>query len=819
MKQLDFDINIKPVEIKDEMKSAYIDYAMSVIVGRALPDIRDGLKPVHRRILFAMNDQGMTPGKPYKKSARVVGDVLGKYHPHGDTAVYDALVRMAQNFSLRYLLIDGQGNFGSVDGDSAAAMRYTEARMTRLAMELLADIDKETVDFTPNFDASLDEPVVLPAKFPNLLVNGTSGIAVGMATNIPPHNLHEIVDATVAMMDNPNITIEELMTNYVQGPDFPTGGIICGKRGIYDTYTTGRGIVKVKAKIEIEDVVGKKERKALIVTEIPYMVNKSNLIIKIADLVKEKKIPDIADIRDESDRKGMRIYIELKREANEDVVMNQLFKHTPLLSSFGCNMVALVDGQPQCLNLKVFIQKFIEHREVVIRRRTEFELKKALEKAHILEGLRIAIDHLDEVIALIRASADGESARIGLMSRFALSERQAQAILDMRLQKLTGLEREKLEQEYQETIAIIVDLRDILAHRERIFAIIKAELAEIKAKYGDKRRTLFDSELEDVDVSELIKEEKVVVFITKFGFVKRIPVDTFRTQLRGGRGIGGIQTRDDDSVEQMYTTSTHSALMCFTSAGKAYKTMVYRIPEATRQGKGISISHILSLSRDEVITAAVVVDNFECNDYLVMTTEAGVIKKTAVAEFKHLKNSNVIAIRLDDNDQLRWVKLTNGEQQLMIVSGQGMVIRFEEKQIRPLSRISRGVRGIKLNEKDRVVSMAVVSETDDLLLIAKSGIGKRTSMSEYKIQHRSGKGLQAIKLKNEDCLCGAKIVHAKDEIIIVTEKGVVSRQVVSKISRFRRGAKGVRIQKLDAKDKVIEFTVVPAGEDDELAKI
>ncbi len=800
---------VTDTKIEDEMKSSYIDYAMSVIVGRALPDVRDGLKPVHRRILYAMYEQGITHDKPYKKSVRVVGDVLGKYHPHGDTSVYDAMVRMAQNFSMRYMLVDGQGNFGSVDGDNAAAMRYTEARMSKIAMEMLADIDKNTVEFTPNFDDSLQEPSVLPSKLPNLLVNGSSGIAVGMATNIPPHNLNEVISAMIALIENPQLTIAELMT-YIQGPDFPTGGLICGRKGIEDAYHTGRGIIKLQAKYHVEENQTKK-KKAIIVTELPYTVNKAQLIIKIADLVKNKVINGISDLRDESDRKGMRIYIEIKREANEKVIINQLLKNTQLLDSFGINIVALDNGQPKLMNLKDLLTKFIEHRFIVIRRGVEFDLKKAEARAHILEGLRIALHNLDAVIALIKASLNAEEARAGLVRTFSLTEIQAQAILEMRLQRLTGLEQEKIENEYAELLEKIMDMKDILSKKERILDIIRADALALCERYGDKRKTELIGDFEELNMESLIQEETVIVFITKFGFVKRLSVDTFRSQLRGGRGIGGMVTREDDIIEKMFVTSTHSYLVCFTSNGKAYKTKVFNIHEESRTSKGVSISNILKLDDQERVTTAIVVDNFDTDNYFLMTTRKGVVKRVRISDFKNMRTNGIIAIALDEEDELRWVEKTNGQQHVLLVSKDGMIIRFSEDQARPLSRLARGVRGMRLKAGDQIVDSSVMemdNEKQFLLLMTASGTGKRTRLIDYRLQKRAGLGLRGIKLKAKDHLAGGKIVEKTDELIIVTEKGTVSRQKVESISLQGRSARGVRVQRADQGDKIVGFAKI-----------
>jgi len=807
--------------IVDEMKSSYIDYSMSVIVSRALPDARDGLKPVHRRILYAMNEQGMTPNRPYKKSARLVGEVLGKYHPHGDTAVYDSMVRMAQDFSLRYPLVDGQGNFGSVDGDNAAAMRYTEARMSRISTSMLDDIDKDTVDFAPNFDESLEEPTVLPAKLPNLLLNGTSGIAVGMATNIPPHHLGELIDGTIALIDNPDITIPELM-QHVKGPDFPTGAIICGREGIHNAYMTGRGSIRVRAKLHLEEVGKKNDREAIIVTEIPYQVNKANLIIRIAELVKEKKIMGIADLRDESDRKGMRIYIELKKDANPDVVINLLYKHTPMQNTFGANVLAIVDGVPRTLNLKDCLQQYQQHREIVIVRRTQFELRKAEERAHILEGLRIALQNLDAVIRLIRASKTAEEAKAGLVSQFSLSEIQAQAILDMRLQRLTGLEREKIETEYAELLKTIANLKDILAKRDRLLTIIKTELLEIKDKYNDERRTALEESAEEVNLDDLIPEETVAVFLTKQGFIKRVSLDTFRSQLRGGRGVQGMNTRDEDQVDTLMVVSTHTYLLCFTNLGKAYRVKVYTIPDATKQGKGRSIATVLNLAEGESVKAMVPVDDFtDEKTYLLMGTEKGVVKKTAITEFQHLRNSSVIAINLDQADDLLMVLKTNGEQDVVMATVKGMMIRFSETDVRPLGRATRGVRGITLKADDKVISFDLVNDGASLLLVTKFGYGKRTQLTAFRCQKRSGMGVRAIQLRDrkevKDTVVKSLLVSPNDQLICVTKNGTVNRQDAYAISSQGRAARGVIVQRLDDGDEVIDIAKIVEPEEKEEA--
>lgn len=808
--------DIKGINIDDEMKSSYLEYAMSVIVGRALPDVRDGLKPVHRRILYTMYDQGYTSGKPYKKCARIVGDVLGRYHPHGDTAVYDSLVRMAQDFSLRYPLIDGQGNYGSIDGDNAAAMRYTESRMAKISMSLLEDIEKDTVDFVPNFDESLEEPTVLPTRLPNLLLNGTSGIAVGMATNIPPHNLTEIMNAISAVIDNPDITISELMDNHISGPDFPTGGIICGTEGIRKAFETGRGSVLIRSKVHIEE---NKKRKAIIVTEIPYQVNKANLIIKIAELVQDKKITGIADLRDESDRRGMRIYIELKRDAVEQVVLNQLYKHTQLQSSFGVNTVALVKGIPQMLNLKQVLFHYIEHRKEVITRRTQFDLAKAKDRLHILEGLRIALQNIDAIIELIKASPNAEAAREGLMTNYSLSEKQANAILDMRLQRLTGLERDKIESEYKEILEKIEDLEDILAKPERVASIIKEESNDIKERFGDSRRTEIGEAVQDMDMEDLIPDTKVAILITKKGFIKRMPIALFRSQLRGGRGVNSMTTREEDLIENLYLTSTHDYLMFFTSTGRVFKIKTYQIAEASRQSKGVSVAHFLSLEEGEAVTTMIPVRDFDTDEYLFMTTKKGVIKKTPLNSFIHFKNRPIIAINLDDGDQLNWVHKTTGTKDIMLLTSAGMVIRFKESQVRPMGRASRGVKGIKIKPEDTLISSTVLDPEEEksmLLVITAKGYGKNMKVSEFRCQARGGIGVKCLKFRKtvkDDHITDGVVVQHEDELMIVSKGGTMCRQKVSAISTQRRESQGVIILKLDKNDAVISIKKVIEDEE------
>ena len=801
---------VVPTFIENEMKSSYIDYAMSVIVGRALPDIRDGLKPVHRRILFAMDELGLRPGKPHKKSARIVGEVLGKYHPHGDMAVYDSMVRMAQDFSLRYLLVDGQGNFGSVDGDSPAAMRYTEARLTPAATEMLADLEKDTVKFVPNFDESLKEPSVLPSKLPNLLINGSSGIAVGMATNIPPQNLSEVVDGTVAYIDNPEISIEEL-NKLIKGPDFPTGGIICGHTGIKEAYSTGRGLLTLRAKTSMEKTKSGKE--IIIVNEIPYMVNKSQLIEKIADCVKEKQIMGISDLRDESDRDGMRIYIELKHGVNKDIVLNQLFKHTDMQNTFGVNLLALVDGAPKVLTLKDMISEYVKHREEIIIRRTKFDLKAAEDQAHILEGLRIALKNLDAVIALIKKSKTVDEAREGLMSKFKLTKIQAQAILDMKLQRLTGLEREKIEEEYLRLKKLISELKEILASRKRIMGIIKKELLEAKEKYGDARKTALEAAAEDIEEEALIPDIEIAILITRDGYIKRMPVSSFRSQLRGGRGVTGMTTHEEDEIDKIISGSTLDYLLFFTNKGRCYKKRAYEIPEAGRSAKGQSIENFLEVGKGEVVTAAIPVKKFDKNKFLVMATKRGVIKKTTLEEFENIRRTGIIAIGLKDEDELGWVKETDGKQEIILFTKNGLAIRFKEKDVRPMGRTASGVKGITLRKGDSVVSMDIIIEKMDLLAISKNGYGKRMETKEFRVQRRGGKGLTAIKLRDKDEVARARLIEQDDELLFVTANGSISRQKAGGISTQGRYAKGVIIQRLEKGDYVVDIARVVKKEE------
>ncbi|MBW4827747.1 MAG: DNA gyrase subunit A [Clostridiaceae bacterium] len=793
--------NIISVNIEDEMKKSYLDYAMSVIVSRALPDVRDGLKPVHRRILYAMNELGISPEKQYKKSARVVGDVLGKYHPHSDTSVYDAMVRLAQDFNTRYLLVDGHGNFGSVDGDGAAAMRYTEVRMTKLATEMLRDINKDTIDYGLNFDESLKEPRVLPSRFPNLLVNGSSGIAVGMATSIPPHNLCEVIDGIIATIDDPEINIESLI-DIIRGPDFPTYGIIMGMEEIKKAYRTGRGKVIVRAKTEIEDFG--KNRNRIVVTELPYQVNKARLIEKIADLVRDKKIEGISDLRDESDKEGMRIVIELKRDAIPKVVLNNLFKQTQMQNTFSIIMLALVNDEPKILNLKEMLKHYLDFQKEVIVRRTQYDLKKAEDRAHILEGLKIALDHIDEVISIIRGSKNDKVAKDKLMSEFGLSERQSQAILDMRLRRLTGLERDKIEEEYKELIKEISRLKEILASEELIYGIIKEELLEIKEKYGDERRTMIVPSEEEINIEDMIKKEDVIITLTHFGYIKRIPENTYRLQRRGGRGVAALTTREEDFVEHLFITSTHDTIMFFTNAGRVHSLKAYEIPEGGRQSKGMAIVNLLNLAGDEKINAVIPISEYEPDSNLVFVTKNGITKRTKFEHFKNIRKTGLIAIGLRDDDELISVRKTYGEEELIIVTAKGMAIRFKEEDVRQMGRTAMGVKGINLNKKDEVVGMDLVEEGKDLLVISKNGYGKRTPLDEYRPQTRGGKGLKTYHVKEKTGpLVSAKVVDKDDEIMMISNCGTIIRLNVKEISEMGRNTQGVTLMKVNEEDEVV----------------
>ena len=801
-----------PRDINEEMKRCYIDYAMSVIVGRALPDVRDGLKPVHRRILYSLQGLGLSPEKGYRKCARIVGEVLGKYHPHGDSSVYDALVRMAQDFSMRYMLVDGHGNFGSVDGDSAAAMRYTEAKMNKIAVEMLRDINKNTVDFMPNFDGEEQEPVVLPSRFPNLLVNGSSGIAVGMATNIPPHNLGEIIDGTIMLIDNPEATVLDLMTN-IQGPDFPTGATIMGKAGIRAAYETGRGKIVVRADAEIEEENG---RHKIVITEIPYQVNKAKLIENIADLVKDKKITGISDLRDESDRDGMRIVIELKRDANPNVVLNLLYKHTKLQDSFGVIMLALVNNEPKVLNLKEILINYIDYQKEVITRRTVFELNKAEARAHILEGLRIALDHIDEVISIIRHSETAEIAKNTLMEKFNLSDKQATAILEMRLRRLTGLEREKIEEEYAELMKQIEYLKSILASEEKLLGVIKDELSEIKAKYSDGRRTKIEKVVNEIDIEDLIQEEDVVITLTNSGYIKRISADTYSAQRRGGKGIQAMTTKEDDFVEHVMITSTHSDVLFFTNKGRVYKLRAYEIPDAGRQAKGTNVINLIAIEPDEKIQTVLTVSDGKKEGYLFMATKNGIVKKTHISEFKNLRKNGLIALSLKDNDELLKVKNTYGDANIMIVTQNGYAVRFNEQDVRPMGRTASGVKAINLKGDDIAVCMDIAVDDEELLVISENGFGKRTPVSEYKVQNRGGVGLITYKISDKTGkLAGATICKADDELMLINSSGVAIRINVSDISVTSRSAMGVTLMRTIEDEKVVAIAKILSSDDSE----
>ncbi|MFB3191022.1 DNA gyrase subunit A [Staphylococcus pseudintermedius] len=791
--------------ISKEMRESFLDYAMSVIVSRALPDVRDGLKPVHRRILYGLNEQGMTPDKPYKKSARIVGDVMGKYHPHGDLSIYEAMVRMAQDFSYRYPLVDGQGNFGSMDGDGAAAMRYTEARMTKLALELLRDINKDTIDFIDNYDGNEREPSVLPSRFPNLLVNGASGIAVGMATNIPPHNMREVIDGVLSLSHNPDITISELMED-IQGPDFPTAGLILGKSGIRRAYETGRGSVIMRAKAEIESRGGGRDR--IVVTEIPFQVNKARMIEKIAELVRDKKIDGITDLRDETSlRTGVRVVIDVRKDANASVILNNLYKQTPLQTSFGVNMIALVNGRPQLINLKQALYHYLEHQKEVVRRRTEYNLRKAKDRAHILEGLRIALDHIDEIITIIRESETDKVAMESLQSRFALSERQAQAILDMRLRRLTGLERDKIEQEYNDLIAYIAELEAILADEEKLLELVREELTEIKEKFGDDRRTEIQlggiDQLEDED---LIPEEQIVITLSHNNYIKRLPASTYRAQNRGGRGVQGMNTLDDDFVSQLVTTSTHDHVLFFTNKGRVYKLKGYEVPELSRQSKGIPIVNVIELDQDEVISTMIAVKDLDSEeDFLVFVTKKGLIKRSALSNFNRINRNGKIAIKFRDDDELIAVRLTDGEKHILIGTAQASLIRFKEKDVRAMSRIAAGVKGIRLRDGDEVIGLDVADDDnqDEILVVTEKGYGKRTSIEDYRLSNRGGMGVKTAKLteRNGRLVC-ITTVEGDEDLMVVTNQGVIIRMEVSNISVNGRMAQGVRLIRLDEEQYV-----------------
>ncbi|MEC0181416.1 DNA gyrase subunit A [Paenibacillus peoriae] len=797
-------------DIGVEMRESFMDYAMSIIVSRALPDVRDGLKPVHRRILYAMSELGMSPDKPYKKSARIVGEVIGKYHPHGDTAVYDTMVRMAQDFSLRYMLVDGHGNFGSVDGDMAAAMRYTEARLSKIAMEMLRDLNKETVDFMPNYDGEESEPVVLPARYPNLLVNGVGGIAVGMATNIPPHNLGEVIDGVQALIENPDITPMELM-DYIQGPDFPTAGYILGRSGIRQAYQTGRGSVTMRAKTTIEEI-GNKAR--IIVHELPYQVNKARLVEKIAELVRDKRIEGITDLRDESDRTGMRVVIELRRDVNPNVVLNNLFKHTAMQSNFGINMLAIVNNEPKILNLKDVLYYYLKHQVEVIRRRTEFDLKKAEARAHILEGLRIALDHLDEVIALIRSSQTAEAAREGLIERFSLTLEQAQAILDMRLQRLTGLEREKIENEYNELLQKIAEYREILANEHLVLNIISEELNELKERFADERRTEITVGEESILDEDLIPREDVIITVTHTGYIKRLPVTTYRSQKRGGRGVVGMDTKDEDFVEHLFITNSHHHLLFFTDKGKVYRIKAYEIPDLSRTARGTPIINLIQIEQGESINAVIPIEEFVEDSYLFFATRQGIIKKTPLDDYANIRKGGLIAINLREDDALIEVKLTDGQQEMIIGTAEGMSIRFHESDVRSMGRSATGVKGISLDESDAVIGMDIVDTDLDILIVTAKGYGKRTPVADYRIQSRGGKGIKTINVTDKNGpVVGLKVVKTEEDLMIITASGTVIRTSMDEISTMGRNTQGVRLINIREDDSVA--TVCRANKNEE----
>lgn len=800
------------VEIEKEMKRCFIDYAMSVIVSRALPDVRDGLKPVHRRILYTMYEDNLTPDRPYRKSATTVGDVLGRYHPHGDASVYDALVRMAQDFSLRYPLVDGQGNFGSIDGDAPAAYRYTEARMSKISMEMLTDIEKDTIDYTLNYDEKHKEPTVLPSRFPNLLVNGSTGIAVGMATSIPPHNLGDTIDAVLALMDNRDISVEELI-EIIKGPDFPTGGIIMGMSGLRSGYLTGRGKVRVRARTDIEE--HGEGRFRIVVTEIPYMVNKARLIESIAELIKDKRIEGVHDLRDESDREGMRVVVELKRDANPQVILNQLFRYTQLEDTFSINLLALVDNQPKVLNLKEMLTHYLNFQEEVIVRRTRYDLRKAEERAHILEGLRIALDYIDEVISIIRSSKSIPDAKEGLMARFGLTDIQAQAIVDMRLGRLTGLERDKIEAEYAELMEKIADYKDILANEWRVLQIIREELTDIKRRFADKRRTDIEPCDDDIDLEDLIDEHTCVYTMTHFGYIKRMPLDTYRTQRRGGRGVTGVTTREEDFVEELFVGSTHDYILFFTTKGRVYRLKGYEIPEAGRTAKGTNLVNLLEMEAGEKVSAMIPVSSYDEGRYLTMVTRNGTVKRTALSEYDSARKAGLIAIRLAEDDELVRVKLTCGDDTLIIGTRLGYAIHFSEKDVRPMGRAAYGVRGISLQPGDYVVGMSSTRPGACLLTVTENGYGKRTPISEYSLQHRGGKGLINYRITEKTGpVAGIRAVDETDDVMLISSDGVLIRVNAGEISEMGRATQGVRVMRLSEDVRLIAMARTPAEDSD-----
>ncbi|MBS3943631.1 MAG: DNA gyrase subunit A [Dethiobacter sp.] len=795
---------IVPVNIQDEVKTSFLDYAMSVIVSRALPDVRDGLKPVHRRILYAMSEMGSTPDKPYRKSARIVGEVLGKYHPHGDVALYDTLVRMAQVFTTRYPLVDGHGNFGSLDGDSPAAMRYTEARLSTISMELLSDLQKETVNFRANFDESLQEPVVLPSRFPNLLVNGSAGIAVGMATNIPPHNLREVIDALQYVIVNPEARVQDLM-RFIQGPDFPTGGIIVGYEGIRSAYQTGRGIIKVRGRVQLE--TKEKGRNHLVITELPYQQNKARLVEKIAELVKERKMDGLTDLRDESDRSGVRIVMEIKKDYQPQVIINQLYQFTPLQQTYGIIMLALADGQPKVLNLKEILVYYLDHQKEVILRRSRYDLRRAEERLHIVEGLRIALSRLDEVIALIRRTKDEASARAGLIALLSLTEKQAQAILDMRLRRLTQLETIKLEGEFNDLLERIAYLKRVLSDQSLVYGIINSELQAIKEKHADERRTHLVADADEIALTDLILEEDVVITLTDRGYIKRLPLSTYRSQLRGGKGIIGIQPREDDWVEQCHVASTHDNLLCFSNRGRVYLLKIHEIPESGRQARGTALINLLPLDNREFVTATMPIREFSPDRNLLMVTAQGMIKKTPLMEYRNARKTGLVAINLSEADELISVKLTDGRQEVIIGTAEGLFVRFNEEDVRPMGRSARGVKSVNLSGESKVIGADLISGGEVILMVSAFGFGKRVRVEEFRAQRRGGKGLIGMKLsKISGPLTGFIIIKQDDEeFIVITAKGIVIRQQVKQVSLFSRYARGVTLIRLDDKDRVVDL--------------
>jgi len=801
------------VDIDKEMRHSYLTYAMTTIIGRAIPDARDGLKPVHRRILYGMYETGTTPDRPYKKSARIAGDVMGRYHPHGDAAIYDSMVRMAQDFSYRYPLVDGHGNFGSVDGDPPAAPRYTEARLSKVAMHLLSDIEKETVDFIPNYDESMQEPTVLPSRFPNLLVNGSAGIAVGMATNIPPHNLGEVIDGAVLLIDDPDVEDEKLL-KVVKGPDFPTAGIILGREGIRDAYLTGRGSVKVRARAKIEPMQGGKHR--ILVTEIPYQVNKAKLVERIAELVRDKVIDGITDLRDETDRTGMRIVIELRRDVNPNIVLNLLYKHTAMQDSFGVIMLALVNGQPRVLTLRESLNVYLEHQRDVVTRRTRYDLRKAEERAHILEGLRIALDHIDAIIKLIRASRTVDDARQGLMENFGLSEKQAQAILDMRLQRLTGLERDKIEAEYQDVIAKIAYYKELLADVHKLMGIVKQEMLEIREKYGDARRTEITTDDGELEVEDLIAEEDIVITATHNGYIKRTPISLYRNQKRGGRGISGISTREEDFVEHLFITTTHDYVLFFTNQGRVYQLKGHEIPETGRQARGTAIINLINVERGERVTTILTTREFDDKHTIFMGTKYGIVKKTLLSEFSNNRKNGLIAIGLDAGDELIGAEITDGDFEVMIATRYGQSIRFHEDEVRSMGRAARGVKGITLGKDDYVIGMDVVKHGTDLLVVTENGYGKRTAVDDYRLQSRGGKGIKTLRISNKNGpIVGTRVVSESDEVMFITALGILIRMKVKDISRYGRDTQGVKIMKLDDADQVTALALVATKDEED----